>query len=303
MSLVEDEQAVPEQGYDLNALFTAHRYHVPLHRYELPRKQRWLERARNLIGRGRAGAMVTFVTFVGVLLGAAYSYRVDPTPGVLLPTPALVTVEQATTATSTTVSSTRQAPTGSFPSPLLRPNRPPNNAISPAAPLTLGQTSTSPKLARETSTSQTQTSQAPTTPTSSATARPSTTASSSTERPSSAPTTQRPATTQQPTTTKRPATTLPLGSPVAANDTIELAAGKRTIVQVLENDQSGDSQFDDDTLTIVALPRHSDRVKTKDNGIFYRADDDFAGTDRLTYRICNTNGLCTQAQLIITVVE
>ena len=74
-------------------------------------------------------------------------------------------------------------------------------------------------------------------------------------------------------------------------------------IKVLENDRPGNSPLDEDTLEIIGAPRHAQDYRVHNDHIHYKSVDDYEGTDRIVYRICNENGLCGTGTVRITVSD
>lgn len=108
-------------------------------------------------------------------------------------------------------------------------------------------------------------------------------------------------TTTAPTTTTTTATTP--GSPFAVADDVTVEEGKNIKINVLDNDDPGNSPFDEATLEIITDPLHADEFRVHDDHIHYKSVEDYEGPDSMEYRICNTNGLCHTAGITISVVE
>ncbi|PRY96379.1 gliding motility-associated C-terminal domain-containing protein [Marinilabilia salmonicolor] len=90
-------------------------------------------------------------------------------------------------------------------------------------------------------------------------------------------------------------------SVVANNDVISMNENATWIANVTNNDyglQNGISQ-----LTITTAPRNGVAKVLDDNTISYTPDESFFGTDRLVYRVCNTQGNCDEAEVNIVVSD
>lgn len=159
-----------------------------------------------------------------------------------------------------------------------------------SAPSTTGSPSTAPPL--PVSSSAPSTTKAPST-TALATTAPSTTTPSTTATPPSAPTTV-------PSTTTT--ITAPDGAPTANDDSANVDEGDDKRIRVLDNDDSGGSNFDNKTLSIVSVPANG-KVRVHKNHIHYESSDEFIGTESFTYRICNTDGLCDSATVTVTILD
>ncbi len=144
----------------------------------------------------------------------------------------------------------------------------------------------------------TSTTNAPTTTTTVATTTTTTTApTTTTTMPTT--TTTAPTTTTTTTTTTTP-TTAP-GTPLAVNDFVTVDDDKDVKIHVLDNDDQGNSAFDEDTLEILSPPSNADDYRIHDDHLHYRSNKDFDGTDTIVYRICNANGLCDIGLVTINV--
>jgi len=95
-----------------------------------------------------------------------------------------------------------------------------------------------------------------------------------------------------------PAAMLP---PAAIDDSVMMMRRTAKHIQVLDNDQSGSSSFDPLSLEIVSAPSHAVRSFVAGTNIVYESGPVFEGDDRLIYRICDLNNLCSQASLVVAV--
>ncbi len=181
----------------------------------------------------------------------------------------------------------------------LPPTVPSTDAIATSTVPAAGNATTTtiwPGLTTSTSSASTSTTSAPYTTTTAATTTttlPTTTTTAPTTT-TTAPTTT---TTTGPTTT----TTTP-GSPTAAADTFTVEEEKDEKIHVLDNDDSGNSNFDEATLEIITDPQYADSFRVHNDHIHYKSIET-TGQDTLQYRICNDNGLCDTGWLTITIVE
>jgi HD-GYP domain-containing protein (c-di-GMP phosphodiesterase class II) len=161
-------------------------------------------------------------------------------------------------------------------------------------------------------TSESTTTTEPSTSTSTTTTESSTSTISSTSRPPDTttppPTTAPPPTTTAPTTTAPPTTTTTvlttttttaLVGPTANDDSGSQHQGTQHQYPVLSNDTAGDAPIETSTLSIVTPPTQGTAEPWQSTKIRYHADAGFTGVVTVTYRICDTNGLCDQAILTI----
>ena len=87
--------------------------------------------------------------------------------------------------------------------------------------------------------------------------------------------------------------------PVANEDNSSTSIDTPVIVDVLENDTA----LDDVplTLTIESLPSNGDIEVNPDNTITFSPDLSFTGDDQFSYQVCDADGDCAAASVIITV--
>ena len=143
------------------------------------------------------------------------------------------------------------------------------------------------------------------------TSEPDTTSTAETSGTSESPSTDQDSTTTTPagstTTTQLPTTsattTTTIGSGLALDDDAFAVSGNSNHkLFVLANDDDGGSGFDLDTLAITTDPSHAGQFEVKDDHIRYQIENDYLGPDFLSYRICNNNGECQTANVLITVI-
>jgi len=89
--------------------------------------------------------------------------------------------------------------------------------------------------------------------------------------------------------------------PVANEDNSSTSIDTPVIVDVLENDTA----LDDVplTLTIESLPSNGDIEVNPDNTITFTPDLSFTGDDQFSYQVCDADGDCAAAYVIIDVLE
>lgn len=104
------------------------------------------------------------------------------------------------------------------------------------------------------------------------------------------------------TTTAITTTTASDGFAVIA-DTLTTQEGSKEKVYVLTNDNAGVSDFDLDSFQITVDPLHAKKFRVHQAHIHYEPEKNYTGSDSLTYRICNNDGICQTATLTITVTE
>ena len=88
---------------------------------------------------------------------------------------------------------------------------------------------------------------------------------------------------------------------VAADDTFTATTSTTAQIDVLANDTATDTTLDPSTLTITTPPTKGTAVVA--NGkISYTSAADARGLDKLSYRICDSNGVCDTADVSIDVI-
>ncbi len=90
--------------------------------------------------------------------------------------------------------------------------------------------------------------------------------------------------------------------PIAVNDTVEGLPNTLLVIEVLANDLPGSSPLDAASLEIVFAPLGGSAEADTVNGeIIYQPEPGFCGPDSMPYRICNEQGLCDFAWVLIDV--
>lgn len=89
--------------------------------------------------------------------------------------------------------------------------------------------------------------------------------------------------------------------PEAADDELSLDEDESGTVDVLANDSEGQYEIDESTLVITDGPASGEAVINPDGTITYTPDDNFNGSDELTYEICDVEGGCSTATVSLTV--
>jgi len=77
--------------------------------------------------------------------------------------------------------------------------------------------------------------------------------------------------------------------------------GEPLTIDVLANDSDPNNNIDSSTLIVVAQPTNGN-VIIDNNKIIYLPNGTFDGNDTLTYEICDRTNMCSQAQVIITIL-
>ncbi|MEZ4953743.1 MAG: Ig-like domain-containing protein [Saprospiraceae bacterium] len=89
--------------------------------------------------------------------------------------------------------------------------------------------------------------------------------------------------------------------PEANDDAVSLCEDHDAIIDVLANDS--DPQELPLTLTLLSTTQHGTLGMQNDGTIKYQPETDYSGSEHFTYQICNTNGLCDQAVVNITIYD
>ena len=90
--------------------------------------------------------------------------------------------------------------------------------------------------------------------------------------------------------------------PLAVSDTVEAVLMTTVFADVLSNDSDFDGGLEVDSLRILAGPLFGTATIVPGTGeIAYEGDIGFLGSDTLSYRICDDEGLCDTAQVVFRV--
>ena len=93
--------------------------------------------------------------------------------------------------------------------------------------------------------------------------------------------------------------------PIAGDDYFQVIWGTAdNVLNVLNNDSNGDGAIVPSTVAIVTNPTsRSTAVAALDGTILYTPRNGYKGTDFFTYEICDTNFLCSEAAVLVNVVN
>ena len=89
--------------------------------------------------------------------------------------------------------------------------------------------------------------------------------------------------------------------PVAVDDLVSTLEDTPVTANVLANDHDGDGSLDPGSVTILAPPAHGTATVNPDGSVTYSPGADFHGLDSLLYQVCDNDGDCDDAWLVITV--
>lgn len=82
-------------------------------------------------------------------------------------------------------------------------------------------------------------------------------------------------------------------SPVAIDDKAEAKANTTIVIDVLANDNPGNSSFDKSTVVIITQPLHGKVVVNSDGTVSYTPDPGYSGPDNFTYQVKDMYGYLT----------
>jgi hypothetical protein len=88
--------------------------------------------------------------------------------------------------------------------------------------------------------------------------------------------------------------------PVAVDDAVRTDADGRATIPVLTNDSDADGGLISGLVTVTVPPLHGAATVNGDGTLSYIADSTYTGSDRLTYRVCDSTGLCASADVVIS---
>jgi uncharacterized repeat protein (TIGR01451 family) len=89
--------------------------------------------------------------------------------------------------------------------------------------------------------------------------------------------------------------------PVAVDDTEEVTKNQSATILNLENDSDQDGQLMPETLEIISQPSNG-TIEISYGKLIYTPNQDYTGTDNLTYKICDNDSLCDQAVVSLTII-
>jgi gliding motility-associated-like protein len=87
-----------------------------------------------------------------------------------------------------------------------------------------------------------------------------------------------------------PTITLINQAPVANPDSVITKMNIAIIIEILNNDLSGNGNLDTDSITIITQPEHGTLTINSDGTITYTPNDNYVGTDQFTYSVKDING-------------
>lgn len=91
-------------------------------------------------------------------------------------------------------------------------------------------------------------------------------------------------------------------APVANDDLVTTVEGQPITINVVHDDHDVDGNLDLSSISIVDLPANGIAEPNTDGTVVYTPDNDFIGTDIFTYKICDTEGLCSEVSAQVSVL-
>jgi gliding motility-associated-like protein len=88
---------------------------------------------------------------------------------------------------------------------------------------------------------------------------------------------------------------------VAVDDAATAGIGTALSVPVLDNDLDPDGDLDPASVTVTEAPANGTAVPDGSGGVTYTPALAFFGLDTFTYRVCDANGNCDEARVVLTV--
>jgi len=89
--------------------------------------------------------------------------------------------------------------------------------------------------------------------------------------------------------------------PLAIDDKTAIFANTPTSINILKNDTDSDGTLDLNTIKITANPENG-KVEIKAGEIVYTPNQDYTGTDKFSYEICDNDKLCDTADVVIIII-
>ncbi len=71
---------------------------------------------------------------------------------------------------------------------------------------------------------------------------------------------------------------------------------------MLDNSESGDFDWDKETLEFVTYPKHDFEAETHDGHFHYESIEGYVGRDSFKYRICDDEGRCVVGRIVLTII-
>ncbi len=91
-------------------------------------------------------------------------------------------------------------------------------------------------------------------------------------------------------------------APVANNDLATTVEGQLITINVIHDDHDVDDNLDPSSVSIVDSPANGTATPNTDGTVVYTPSDGFVGTDIFTYKVCDTESLCSEVSAEVSVL-
>jgi len=91
-------------------------------------------------------------------------------------------------------------------------------------------------------------------------------------------------------------------APVANDDLATTVEGQPVEINVIHDDHDVDDNLDPSSVSIVDSPANGTATPNTDGTVVYTPSDGFIGTDVFTYKVCDTEGLCSEVSAEVSVL-
>ena len=95
----------------------------------------------------------------------------------------------------------------------------------------------------------------------------------------------------------------PNSPPVAVDDSASTPEDTPVTIDASANDSDVDGNLDPASASVISGPSNGTLVNNEDGTFTYTPDENFSGTDSLTYKICDLEGLCDSATVTIDITS
>jgi uncharacterized repeat protein (TIGR01451 family) len=91
-------------------------------------------------------------------------------------------------------------------------------------------------------------------------------------------------------------------APVANGDLATTVEGQSVTINVIHDDRDIDNNLDSSSVAIVSSPANGTASPNADGTVIYTPNDSFSGTDIFTYKVCDTENLCSEVSAEVSVL-
>jgi hypothetical protein len=88
--------------------------------------------------------------------------------------------------------------------------------------------------------------------------------------------------------------------PIAVKDISQTNKNTPVEIEILKNDSDSDGKI---TKTEILTNPTKGTATIKDNQLIYTPNKDYVGNDKLVYKICDNDNLCSETEVVITVID